>query len=504
MLASNLLDLLNKYDQEKGFFRKLFRSRTHEIKQLFALYASLSAEEKQQSLSDKIINKITIICSEHKKNPPRKTTEILGLLQAQLNLEISINDIADKITSTLSAPNILSVTIETAHKFSVPVFPTPYFTTATLSNRLTTSWDASQSNDLIRLNVPVMDMPKLPHTQLHKRDIQFTPATRRDASVAIESNIHLIWIGSMLRPSHQKKIQQWQDKNINFTLTIWYDEKRISENEKQEMVNFCHKNGLMLKDIQALKNEETETLFEWIEEIYSCSNIGDAYTNNYGVVSDIVRYPIISQYGGWYFDTDILPVELAVMKPYLGFYIKIDHADFTGYTPAIFAAIKNSSYCSKTIENLKSLSVSPHRKILSQRLTLLKDQSYITATMAVTGYIGGILACEKLQVDREDLIVKYEAHKMLTEEFFHEIRLPDRIKFKDVATNREKSWYADVDAKLSNDELAQRGDGLEKEQMLYLLAPSEITQHCLEKIPATPITVPCFDNKTKNRYAHHS
>lgn len=107
--------------------------------------------------------------------------------------------------------------------------------------------------------------------------------------------IHFIWAGGKkpLPERDIKVIQEWQDKNPDFQIWLWIDKattsSQVFKNYKQE----CP--WITLKDIT-----EEKMVDEFIRyEI-------DRLIPNYGASSDLLRYKILYQFGGAYFDTDVI------------------------------------------------------------------------------------------------------------------------------------------------------------------------------------------------------
>jgi hypothetical protein len=124
--------------------------------------------------------------------------------------------------------------------------------------------------------------------------------------------IHFVWAGGekLMPEQNMERVFEWANHYPNFEIAIWVEAASVRDGMDKikrhffDLLEVCP--NVRLKDIQADLCDLT------------ISDIGSEYNEyvqyeldrlrpNYGASSDILRYKILYEYGGAYFDSDILP-----------------------------------------------------------------------------------------------------------------------------------------------------------------------------------------------------
>jgi hypothetical protein len=130
----------------------------------------------------------------------------------------------------------------------------------------------------------------------------FLPSTLNTTDV-----IHFIWLGV---PFVQQK--QFSDNVLGFKRSFSKTTVILWTNPNPETNVFCQENGILLADVidEIVKNmrKDLKTHYDRAER---------QIPPNYGMMSDILRYLILFEFGGTYLDVDIAPIgeEIAATSP---------------------------------------------------------------------------------------------------------------------------------------------------------------------------------------------
>jgi hypothetical protein len=124
--------------------------------------------------------------------------------------------------------------------------------------------------------------------------------------------IHFIWAGGN-KPLPKKNIdviKLWHEKNRAFQIYLWVDSKSslnkpFIKTLDKYLKNFNFGESLQIKDIEGTVNADGELVR--MADDYIRYEI-DRLRPNYGASSDRLRYKILEEFGGAYFDSDVLPV----------------------------------------------------------------------------------------------------------------------------------------------------------------------------------------------------
>lgn len=147
--------------------------------------------------------------------------------------------------------------------------------------------------------------------------------------------IHFIWAGGPKPFPNDSVIQAWREKNPDCQIILWVDKSTTSSSVFQQYKSKLHyqecgKEGPSLGTVLATRASPTESppdmplvvfediakLFEdarkvlpkkLVEQAEACIRYEiERFHPNYGASSDILRYLILTTYGGAYFDSDVL------------------------------------------------------------------------------------------------------------------------------------------------------------------------------------------------------
>lgn len=128
--------------------------------------------------------------------------------------------------------------------------------------------------------------------------------------MAIPKIIHLIWVGTRPLPdSYIENIKKWATLNPDFTIKLWGDSQgtlpTIAQKTADKIATADLGDRVQLVDV----NTEGMMIETARYEI-------DRMRPNYGAASDILRYEILREQGGAYFDCDVTPPDtpLAAIK----------------------------------------------------------------------------------------------------------------------------------------------------------------------------------------------
>ncbi|MFA6303666.1 MAG: glycosyltransferase [Legionella sp.] len=149
----------------------------------------------------------------------------------------------------------------------------------------------------------------------------------------IEKNVHIVWLGSKLKQKHVDRIGLWIDINPQYQHTVWVE--RAYESEINEQLSGKNVRVRLVTELDVTENFSTL--------IKNLSKKETAATcPNYAACCDGYRFKILHDFGGWYVDTDITPIDLSLIKinPQFNFYFNGGRTDdlVTDLSPSVIAA----------------------------------------------------------------------------------------------------------------------------------------------------------------------
>jgi len=153
----------------------------------------------------------------------------------------------------------------------------------------------------------------------------------------VEKNIHIIWMGSPLRNAHLERIRSWRALNPSYQLYIWAQQEFKTEIQAQSTGTNAEVH--LIDELDFLPGTK-QFLAKLIEKRQ------DGLPANYAADSDCYRVKIVHDFGGWYVDTDITPVDLSKIKisPLFNFIINASRKSFilNELSPSVFACNRRS------------------------------------------------------------------------------------------------------------------------------------------------------------------
>lgn len=129
-----------------------------------------------------------------------------------------------------------------------------------------------------------------------------TEDSQKTIITSIPNSIHFIWLGSFLRTMHQSRILEWKRMNPEHEITLWIDKQLIDHETYQQFKVFCDNHSISLKEVATLHYLMDESVRQWLTRLLA------EEIKNYGAISDLYRIYLIKEAGGWYFDTDVIPL----------------------------------------------------------------------------------------------------------------------------------------------------------------------------------------------------
>ena len=159
-------------------------------------------------------------------------------------------------------------------------------------------------------------------------------------------------MGSFLRETekhpHQSRILKWKQLNPEHTVHLLVSKSMIDHATYDELQTFCESNNIVLKNIDTLLM--SEKVCAWVQSLISSPQ------PNFGALSDILRFYVLNQVGGWYFDTDVETLNDAYLPrnlhTHLGFALNLryDEDNPFYYSPDILVSCPQSPFLLKSIE----------------------------------------------------------------------------------------------------------------------------------------------------------
>ena len=175
----------------------------------------------------------------------------------------------------------------------------------------------------------------------HLEDVRHILSRPRQKDPRLDSNIkpekeydvperlHFIWIGSQLPTKYIKNIETFRTQNKQYEIYLWVDDN----------------SSLQTLQNQSFHVQKIQTSLLINREIYD-------QEKNYGDKSDILRYEVVFQYGGIYYDIDSVAV-----KPFDGNFKKsfvIFSPGYKNLSNAVFGFAKNSNFLHFVLKSLSA------------------------------------------------------------------------------------------------------------------------------------------------------
>lgn len=163
--------------------------------------------------------------------------------------------------------------------------------------------------------------------------------------------VHIIWVGTQQPMSTEKLlvVKKWSDKlhaYPDFKVRLWVDLKSSTKKSLDEIIDCYRKNGLSAENIEFVDISLLGSINHECSIAYECARHEiDRMESNFGNASDILRYIILSQLGGAYFDIDIEPHDIdSFVKIFKDYERPVLYVGTDSQTPYISDSIKIHSY----------------------------------------------------------------------------------------------------------------------------------------------------------------
>ncbi len=175
----------------------------------------------------------------------------------------------------------------------------------------------------------------------------------------IPNIINIIWFGSFLKKEHQDRIIAWRAQNPQHTIILWFNPYAVDSSTRKRFISFCTDHKIRLFSIEGLHSKMKEKTRLWIEKTFWMTR--KLKDQNYGALSDIYRLFILRSVGGWYFDTDIIPVLPLPTHLSLQYGFAIyglanpDTKEVLNLSPAILVSNKNNGFIQTGIALIDSM-----------------------------------------------------------------------------------------------------------------------------------------------------
>lgn len=221
------------------------------------------------------------------------------------------------------------------------------------------------------------------------------------SNIEVEKNIHIIWIGSVLRDAHLERIKAWHALNPAYQLYIWVGQ--AFKTEIQAQLTGTNAEVHLIDELDFLPRTK-QFLAKLIEK-----RKDDLPPNN-AAGSDCYRAKIVHDFGGWYVDTDITPVDLSKIKisPLFNFVINASRKSFTldELSPSVFACSRQHVLMQIALDFLDLLAIYAIDDRIDQIRSKLASVRYAATTQSTGAMLS--VALTKLNINGSPFI-EYEA-----------------------------------------------------------------------------------------------
>ena len=279
----------------------------------------------------------------------------------------------------------------------------------------------------------------------------------------IPNNINIVWLGGFLREAHQERIICWRKLNPSYHVNLWVSRDMVDEGTYDRLNVFCSEQDISLCDVSSLHPLMERTTLAWL------ASLAAADIRNYGAISDLYRLYILKAVGGWYFDTDIIPLlslPLDISLAY-GFAVNIkdDTKQVVELSPSILVASEDSAFLDVAIKIINTFA---QRDFSDKINPLINSKDALARRLSTEISTGAIvrLACGKLYVNSEPLFHVHDFEDTIIDHYhlFKKISIPCLVLNQYFKETRESSWLTD--------EMHNLQEGLENPRDLNLFSQS--------------------------------
>ena len=262
---------------------------------------------------------------------------------------------------------------------------------------------------------------------------QKSATLEQKATEAIEKNIQMIWLGSVLRPHHLDKISEWKKLNPSFKLTVWVEDQYVAEVIKQS--NLANE----IKPISSVLSSKAACDF-----FDKLTKFIPYHAPNYAAASDIARFYILEKFGGWYIDIgDVTAVALGKIKTHGILKFCVHRQTQLGFSsviaPSVIGCTSKNLIAKKSIQLIEKM----NEQLTLHELLFLRS-SLASVRMAFTETTTGSLLNIALSKIKFGEHVLYDSkNSCVNPDIINSISYPFESTF-------EKSWLLDKAPKSIN------------------------------------------------------
>lgn len=228
-------------------------------------------------------------------------------------------------------------------------------------------------------------------------DSKVSPAKSLDKT--LEKEIHLVWLGSVLRPNHLERMVNWKKLNPQHRVTVWIDAK-FDEPVKKQVGN----TDIELKHVSSLPM--SVNVSQVISQLVGVRQ--DLLPPNFAAASDIYRFYILNLAGGWYVDTDVKPIKLdeILIGPQIKLCLFIQNSNYAkGHpAPSVIGASSKNNLMKLSIETIEDLS----HQLTEEDIKYIRSNQASERIVATENMTGGILdiALRNLKIEGKPIYGK--------------------------------------------------------------------------------------------------
>ena len=187
----------------------------------------------------------------------------------------------------------------------------------------------SDNSENPNINMTHLEDVKQILSRPRQKDPHLDTNIKPEVEYDVPERLHFIWIGSQIPLKYIKNIESFRTQNKQYEIYVWVDRN----------------SSLQMLQNQSFHVQKIQTSLLINREIYE-------QETNYGAKSDILRYELVFQYGGIYFDIDSV-----ALKPLDGNFRKAFVIFSPGYknlSNAVFGFAKKSSFLHFVLKSLPS------------------------------------------------------------------------------------------------------------------------------------------------------
>jgi len=214
----------------------------------------------------------------------------------------------------------------------------------------------------------------------------------------VVNNLHFIWVGGSIPGKYLDNINNWVNVNQTcpFNIYLWYDSKfsmtdEIIESQIELLNSDNNVNRIWVVDIRASlsdvldRNPELEKFYEMEVGLQSrpLNIVGNNKVRNWGLGTDIIRLLILSKYGGFYCDVDIVPIDLCKYRGVCELKFCANNIDEVPINNVLYYDIRDNQATKLITEYLNNI-LSRYRTFYNNELKYLTTD-YESMTLNTTG-----------------------------------------------------------------------------------------------------------------------